>query len=656
MPLIQSFDPGGEKFLGFAKKKIRELHEYMARSGLAVFNKRIDVSDGMAIYINSVYLGQGQFKDRIRITGGEQFYWEEQYPEQDLWSLPSAVRPQFAGDTSLLPIQHVAYSYIVSDTRLNEAKHDLVICRYCQRVAEFSWNETAAYGTNLEVIGSVFISNTVNTVMIGLPAPNEGQTRIIFGEYVPGSGQEDPGVAGRIIPVMIKRSDVPVTVSTALVDGVSDGDGGFSGGLYYFRLVSRDDTQGIAVVMPPTVQAVDGVGITFRKNVTRIGEYYSHDGTNATVYDYNDNGTRTTRTLPHGLRAQETASTWGRLGEAAPDWNDYQTTYLNYGNTAKGAQWGSPGPALFQGLTWTGPGGTGGGAGTEVFYFAAANEPHWVTGTLTVYEEDSTTIYYLGGAIGGSGELYTIPDPAGEAFQAAYAAWEVQQLILLREVWAYIMEEMDRKRFCPTAILAELRPHPTKQFDKLLVFPVKSRAVFDIKRTSDAASMGALVWNSSYQRTDFLLEWAGFSLVMPADAGPVPAWTYTVMQPCLFTWSVIDRAFTLSSSPPAYQKYYFSFGKIDFSGYRQRPYFGLYRVKGVPPTTGLYQYDQATNDAQMRVVCLVSGSLAYAAYSNLYTPLRGSYWRRSQHTIVDSPYSVVQLDIENTDNDSLAPA
>ncbi|MCR4302148.1 MAG: hypothetical protein NUV51_11095 [Sulfuricaulis sp.] len=63
-------EPGGEIYIPYAKKKLRELHEYMTRAGLGAFNKRIDVSDGSAIYLNSLALGNGQFTDKIRITSG----------------------------------------------------------------------------------------------------------------------------------------------------------------------------------------------------------------------------------------------------------------------------------------------------------------------------------------------------------------------------------------------------------------------------------------------------------------------------------------------------------------------------------------------------------------------------------------------------------
>lgn len=93
MSLVTSFDPGMEAFIPYAKKKIRELHEYMVYSGVASFNKRVDVNDGTAIYLSSFSLGNGQYKDRIRITGGNS--WVAMDPVTAWWGLdhPAAVLP-----------------------------------------------------------------------------------------------------------------------------------------------------------------------------------------------------------------------------------------------------------------------------------------------------------------------------------------------------------------------------------------------------------------------------------------------------------------------------------------------------------------------------------------------------------------------------------
>src|SRR3990167_2138533 len=68
MALLQ-VDPGGERLVPFAKRKLAQWKAQMRAVGVASWSKVIQVSDGSRIYINSLYLGAGQFRDRIRITG-----------------------------------------------------------------------------------------------------------------------------------------------------------------------------------------------------------------------------------------------------------------------------------------------------------------------------------------------------------------------------------------------------------------------------------------------------------------------------------------------------------------------------------------------------------------------------------------------------------
>lgn len=68
MTVIQ-VEPGGEIFISFAKKKLRRWHAEMLRSGVQILHRVIEISEGSRIYIDSVLLGNGVFRDRIRITG-----------------------------------------------------------------------------------------------------------------------------------------------------------------------------------------------------------------------------------------------------------------------------------------------------------------------------------------------------------------------------------------------------------------------------------------------------------------------------------------------------------------------------------------------------------------------------------------------------------
>lgn len=78
MPLVQSADPGGEYLIPWSKLQVAKIHATMLRTGDPATHRTIYASDGAVIYLNVLYLGQGQFRDSIRITaqtGG----WRGQY-------------------------------------------------------------------------------------------------------------------------------------------------------------------------------------------------------------------------------------------------------------------------------------------------------------------------------------------------------------------------------------------------------------------------------------------------------------------------------------------------------------------------------------------------------------------------------------------------
>ena len=72
MSLSLSVDPGGEQFVTFAKKKLKQWHAEMLRTGQQALARTMLVDTGDTIYFNSLHLGNGVFRDRIRIvvTGG----------------------------------------------------------------------------------------------------------------------------------------------------------------------------------------------------------------------------------------------------------------------------------------------------------------------------------------------------------------------------------------------------------------------------------------------------------------------------------------------------------------------------------------------------------------------------------------------------------
>lgn len=67
MTLRLRVDPGGEKYIPFAKKKLVELKAWMKQSGLTTFTKRYFINDTEQILINSLLLSYGQSLDTIRI-------------------------------------------------------------------------------------------------------------------------------------------------------------------------------------------------------------------------------------------------------------------------------------------------------------------------------------------------------------------------------------------------------------------------------------------------------------------------------------------------------------------------------------------------------------------------------------------------------------
>ena len=155
MPIVQQYAESGVEYLiPYAKKKLLELHDYMAHSGVGAFNKRIDASDGSAIYLSSRLLG-GQFTDRIRIIGGAT--WACADPVQPLWGINSALLPSTHA-TWAPTIQHIQDVYLERPRSLTSTdgtvvvidsekavKHTLVVCRYTRRVAEHSWDEVWSF-------------------------------------------------------------------------------------------------------------------------------------------------------------------------------------------------------------------------------------------------------------------------------------------------------------------------------------------------------------------------------------------------------------------------------------------------------------------------------------------------------------------------------
>lgn len=714
MSLLQ-VDSGTEHLIPYAKKKIRELHDYMTMSGVASFAKRIDVSDGTAIYLNSLKVRDDLFVDKVRIVGGQQSYWVEQYPEQDLWSVASAVLPSIPAvppsTTALLPwtgaIQHITYPYLTSDPRVYETKHQLVTCRYCKRVAEYTWLETAAYGTNLELgSAAVKVSSTDHSVTVHYGNP--ALTFTLIGELVPGSGAVDPSVPGRQIPVMIKRTDTVYTISTAEYDGIPDGDGGFFGGANYGRLVLRNDATGI-VEIKPLQEGSQYAPVVLRRNVITTGEYHAHTITTVDLYDYLDNGRRTTRMFTHGVTVAATANPWGVLTDdigprpvysaavtghnqatsvAVTYSGEFRFTTQIFENVFSLSLNGVVQSSSTEYVTVIGRELIVGGGDTQ----ATISGGYWFGGQSWI----APGVYETSAALTAAGvasppTIVALTASAAAKNAAEQPPWDRANIARARAIWEFVASEMDRKRFGAEIDLAELRPHSTYRANKIEVFPVRSKARFTWLFNPNggiptAETYGFYDWETSYRYPEFLNGLFNVSFLPPTEIAPTPAWSYTMEPPYVFAWvptsigpvpvmatttpvltagypdlaPMGSKVFTPLAERPAFGSVYFSLGTegSNITGKNARAYFGLYFALGsaakAASDAAFGVYTQAINNAQMKNVCIGTASLSYAAYSALYASTRGALYRRAPHTHVSEAFSVFQPQIDNTNIDPLS--
>lgn len=86
MSLLQYAEPGGEYLIPWAKNKLKLMRGEMLRAGRASAHKVVYVSDSSVIYMDSLYLGRGQFRDSIRITA------QSGYSGQWVFSTLAAIR------------------------------------------------------------------------------------------------------------------------------------------------------------------------------------------------------------------------------------------------------------------------------------------------------------------------------------------------------------------------------------------------------------------------------------------------------------------------------------------------------------------------------------------------------------------------------------
>ena len=164
MPRVEYAEPGGEYLLPWVRQKLRYWHDEMLRSGQHNVFKTVHVSDGAVIYASSLYLGHGVFQDRVRVTASGGYVIGDPY--QPLWNIESALMPgALAGVVPALAwsptVQHIT-SYFPNADGSYLRRHWLVICRYCKRVAEYTWDETKTLTTPTNTIVGEYVSHAAD--------------------------------------------------------------------------------------------------------------------------------------------------------------------------------------------------------------------------------------------------------------------------------------------------------------------------------------------------------------------------------------------------------------------------------------------------------------------------------------------------------------
>lgn len=692
-------DSGGEKFIPWAKSKLAQWKAEMVREGRHSFQRVVFVDDNTTrIYINSMHLGGGRFRDSIRITA-ESGSWVEQYPEQDLWSIPSAVLPSMGDVIPWEPvIQHIVYKYPTADPLVYTQKHQLVICRYCRRVAVYEWTETRTY---VHVDGEDYLGGTIDlnyepsveTVPEDEGAPYDGLSldgltwwydSFIYtaedaaAEYGATTAtfmpDEDAGVLfnedgidyyGGTITYTYEPTTYVIPMSA---DPVEDGfsmDGltwGYPPDDMYTPEEYAIDNGGSSAVFNVSPTPVYEIGGGDQPIIT--GEYVSHDDTNVTIRATDAEGNTTDTVIAHGLIAESEANAWGYLTDELGAGNytssqspEYTYNVLRDGDVIETTTVTSTttGEIVQPDGTYGPPNGfpdlqiiTTGYYHAAPGYYIPAGEYHKYNGV----DEYNAAIL-------------PVPEPpllsAQERAAELQAEWDAANYLRWKVIVDFIQSEIDSKRFGAAMDVAELRPHLTYQFTRALVFPVKSAAQFTWEDAS--GNTGTYAWDTSYRYPDNIDGLLGFTFTAPTEAPPTRSWTYSVQRPYTVTWDATTKQFTLAAARPTFKTAYLSLGTSTaaLNGYRPHDYFALYEAQGDAAAAvfaaALGVYTQPVLDAQMESLCLTGAvtSLAYPAYSAVFQRGRGAYYRLTAHVHTSGGYTATQPAIPNSDTDPLAP-
>jgi len=577
----------------------------------------------------------------IHISGGPTTpWWTEQYPEQDLWSIPSAVLPSMGSVIPWTPvIQHIEYKYPTANALVYTVKHQLVICRYCRRVAEYEWTETRTRETTggFELQGGT-IDIVFNPVEISVPeapgSPYDGISEdgalyyydgdvYTEAEFLDEFGGGADSVTFTPSEEFLFEADgtdwyagtitIEYAPETRVVPEPGTEDNpqeGFSlDGTLFYEFEDTTFTEAEFGVENDCVATFHPSGSTYTAfaevTTTITGEYLSHDDTIVTTQDTDAEGATTETETPHGLIAISEANPWGYLTD---DLGPRPTTYTvsivfdvggfdstfaadpgvrpvvvnqsYHFETANNIDSSSSGTASATKTTLDDP-----DAMAPAVVAISGNYMGNVAGFGGVGYAPAGTYDPYGSPNPTPGYTYILgyPDPyaalvaaAASATTAVKAAWDTANFNRWKEIIDFITSEMDTKRFGTGMDVAELRPHLVNQFTDLLVFPVRSRAEFS---WADAyGHSGTYDYHTSYQEYSNLASLLGITLTAPTESTPTRSWTYAVQPPYKLVWDVEAKEFTLRTARPQFKSAYFSLGVTtdELSGYRAHPYFGLY--------------------------------------------------------------------------------
>lgn len=237
------FDPGTEKWVAWARGKLAALSLLRKKIGVPALARAYEPEQGTLVRISST-----PYAESIRITGGTALV--EYDPFHDLWSIHSAIMPWTRpGVDPALPygpvIQHIS-SYYPNGDRSYTRRHWLVICRYCERVAQYTWDETG-----------VLVDNPAYDPALAESDSNRRQVLQVTGAYV---SHTSDGSAVTLADSLEPSAPVnrTVEISPALVEQSAANDYGW---------ISHDDS-----LHPGSMPAAVGIsGTQVFSSSTTIG-------------------------------------------------------------------------------------------------------------------------------------------------------------------------------------------------------------------------------------------------------------------------------------------------------------------------------------------------------------------------------------------------